>query len=243
MRVVAAMNPTIARITLRGLLGRRRFLLLFPLPVILIGMAWLARSVDAAPADWARPVLLDLGLGAVLPLIALVVGTGVLGSEIDDGTLTHVLAKPLPRWEIVLTKLAVAVSVTTVAAAVPMYLAALLTGSQRLAAGLVIGCLVGAIAYSALFLLLSLLTRRPVLLGLLYVLIWEGVLGNLLSGTRVLSVQQYVITIADRVAASGLIEGRVSPAVALIMSAVFAVGATLLAISRLRIFTVAGDTG
>lgn len=237
------MNPTIARITLRGLFGRRRFLLLFPLPVLLIAVAWLARYAGAQPEQWASPVLLDLGLGAVLPLIALIVGTGVLGSEIDDGTLTHVLAKPLPRREIVLTKLAVAATVTAVAAAIPLFVAGLLAGSAGLAGGLVIGCLVGAVAYTALFLLLSLLTRRPVLLGLLYVLVWEGVLGNALSGTRVLSIQQYVISIADRVSGSGLIEGRVSPPVALIMSAVFAVGATALAVSRLRVFTVAGDTG
>ena len=45
--------------------------------------------------------------------------------------------------------------------------------------------MVGALAYSALFLMLSLVTRRPVLLGLVYILMWEGLLGNFVSGTRV----------------------------------------------------------
>ncbi len=52
---------------------------------------------------------MGLGLAVVLPVIALIVGTGVLGSEIDDGTLAHILAKPLPRREIVISKLVVAV--------------------------------------------------------------------------------------------------------------------------------------
>ncbi|HLL69652.1 MAG TPA: ABC transporter permease subunit [Micromonosporaceae bacterium] len=237
------MNPTIAMITMRGLLGRRRFLLLFPLPLLLVGAAALARSTGVPPTEWAGHVLVGLGIAVVLPLIALVVGTGVLGSEIDDGTLTHVLAKPLPRWQIVLTKLAVAVAVVTTVTATAGFLAGLLAGSGRLAVGMAVGCLVGAMAYSALFLALSVVSRRPVLLGLLYVLIWEGLLGNLLAGTRSLSIQQYVVTVVGKVAGTDLLGGTVSLRVSLIMAAIFAVAATALAIDRLRSFTVAGETG
>lgn len=235
-------NPTIARITTRGLFGRRRFLLLLPLPVLLVGLALLARGLGAKPGDWSEPVLVGLGFAAVLPVIALIVGTGVLGSEIDDGTLVHILAKPLPRREIILTKLVVAVSVTAVTVGVPMYLAGLVAGSGRLGIGLAVGSLVGAFAYSALFLALSLLTRRPVLLGLLYVLIWEGVLGNLLTGTRMLSVQQYVVAVAAKVGGTDLLTGRVSVPVSLVMAVAFTVGGTVLAIDRLRSFSIAGET-
>ncbi len=235
-------NPTIARITTRGLFGRRRFLLLLPLPVLLVGLALLANGLGADPRDWAEPVLAGLGFAAVLPVIALIVGTGVLGSEIDDGTLVHVLAKPLPRREIVLTKMAVAVAVTAVTVGVPMYLAGLVAGSARVGAGLAVGCLVGAFAYSAVFLALSLLTRRPVLLGLLYVLIWEGVLGNLLTGTRMLSIQQYVVAVAAKAGGTDLLTGRVSVSVSVVMALVFTVGGTLLAVDRLRSFSIAGET-
>ena len=112
-----------------------------------------------------------------------------------------------------------------------------------MAVGLVVGALVGSIAYSALFVALSLLTRRPVLLGLIYVLIWEGLLGNFLTGTRVLSIQQYVIAVADRVSHSATCSTpRSRSPVALGMAFVFAVGATLLAIDRLRSFSVVGET-
>ena len=235
-------NPTIARITVRGLLGRRRFLLLLPLPLLVIGLALLADGFGAKPADWAQPVLVGLGFATVLPVIALVVGTGVLGSEIDDGTLVHVLAKPLPRREIILTKLVVAFVVTAVTVGVPMFVVGLVAGSVTLGVGLVVGSAVGALAYSALFLALSLVTRRPVLLGLLYVLIWEGVLGNLLSGTRLLSVQQYVVAVSDAVADSELLRGTVSVPASLVMAVVFTVGATLLAVDRLRSFSIAGET-
>src|SRR5690348_3888181 len=123
------MNATIAWITARGLFGRRRFLLLIPLPVILLAVAALGRGSNVGADVWAPPVILGLGFGAVLPVIALIVGTGVLGSEIDDGTLTHILAKPLPRSEIVLTKLGVAAGISAAIAGVPMLGVGLLTGS------------------------------------------------------------------------------------------------------------------
>lgn len=236
------MNATIARITIRALFGRRRFLLLLPLPLLVVGLAALSSALGATLSDWGPPVIVGLGLAVVLPVIALVVGTGVLGSEIDDGTLAHILAKPLPRSQIILSKLVVAIAVTFVTTAVPLFAIGLIGGSVSLAIGLAVGALVGSIAYSALFMALSLLTRRPVLLGLIYVLIWEGLLGNVLAGTRALSIQQYVIAIADRVANAEALNTTVSFPVAAGMAFVFAVGATLLAIDRLRSFSVVGET-
>ena len=57
-----------------------------------------------------------------------------------------------------------------------------------------------------------------------------------------LSIQQYVITIADRIAPTDLLAGQVSLPVAVIMSAVFTVGCTVVAVDRLRSFSMAGET-
>ncbi|MCF0093946.1 ABC transporter permease subunit [Micromonospora sp. NPDC049114] len=233
---------TVTWITARGLFGRRRFLLLLPLPLVLLGLAILCRSLGVDPGEWGPPVLVGLGLAVVLPVVALIIGTGVLGAEIDDGTVVHILTKPLPRWQIVLPKLAVAAGVTAVTVAVPLYVAGVLADSVRLGLALAFAAALGALAYSALFLALSLVTRRPVLLGLVYVLIWEGLLGNFVSGTKVLSIQQYVIALADRLAPSGLLETSVSVPVASVMTALVSVGFTVLAIDRLRSFSVAGET-
>ncbi|MDT4989467.1 MAG: type transport system permease protein [Micromonosporaceae bacterium] len=235
-------NPTIATITVQGLFGRRRFLLLLPLPVLLVGLALLARGLGAPATDWVEPVVIGLGFAAVLPVIALIVGTGVLGSEIDDGTLVHILAKPLARRDIIITKLVVAVVVTALTVGVPMFAVGLVAGSAKFGLGLAVGCLLGAAAYSALFLALSLLSRRPVLIGLLYVLIWEGVLGNLLTGTRLLSIQQYVVAVSARVGGTDLLSGRVGVPFSVVMALVATAGATVLAVSRLRSFSVAGET-
>ena len=233
---------TVAWITARGLFGRRRALLLLPLPLLLVGLAALCRAYDVRPSDWGNPVLVGLGLAVVLPVISLIVGTGVLGSEVDDSTIVHILTKPLPRRDIILAKLGVAVGVSALTSAVPLFVAGWLAESVSLGAALAVAAAVGAFAYSALFLLLSLLTRRPVLLGLVYILVWEGLLGRFVSGTRVLSIEQYVITIADKIAPTTLLDSKVSLTVAIVMAAIFALGCALASIDRLRSFSMAGET-
>ena len=233
---------TVAYITMRGLFGRRRALLLLPLPLLLVGLALICRAYDVDPQQWGQAVVLGLGLAVVLPVIALIVGTGVLGSEVDDGTIVHILTKPLPRRDIILAKLLVAAGVSAVASAVPLFLAGLMADGVRFGLALSVAAVAGALAYSALFLLLSLVTRRPVLLGLVYILVWEGLLGRFVSGTRVLSIEQYVITIADKIAPTDMLPGKVNLTVAIVMSLIFAIGGTLYAINRLGSFSMAGET-
>jgi ABC-2 type transport system permease protein len=236
------MNATVAALTARALLGRRRFAVLLPLPVLLVGLTALAHGLQPDPVEWGRPIVAGLGFGVVLPMVALIVGTAVLGAEIDDGTIVQVLATPLARRDIVLAKLAVAAGITTAASAVPMFVVGLIIQSTRFGLGLALAAAAGSVAYTAVFLALSLLTRRPVFVGLLYVLIWEGLLGNLLAGSRLLSIQQYALTIAAKAGDSSLLPTRVSLPVAVVMSAVFLVAGTVLAIERLRSFTLTGET-
>jgi ABC-2 type transport system permease protein len=239
---VTVFNPTIAGITVRGLLGRKRSLLLIPLPLVLLFLTAVARTSGVAPKDWADAVLVVLGVGVVMPLTALIIGTSVFGSEIDDGTIVHVLTKPLPRREVVLTKYLVATGISALVSAVSLLAAGIITGSLRLGIGLAVGGVVGTIVYTALFVMASLLIRRSVLIGLAYILLWENLLGSLLSGTRVLSVQQYALTIADRISGSPLLTSHVSLPTSIGLCAAFTAVALLLSIDRLRSFSLAGET-
>ncbi len=63
---------------------------------------------------------------------------------------------------------------------------------QNLGAILLAG-LVGCLAYSSLFLVVGLwLPRRGLLVGFIYVLVWEGILSQISTGLTTFSVHRYV---------------------------------------------------
>lgn len=194
------MNATIAGLTVRTLLGRRRALLLVVLPAVLLALAVVLRVTvtEASRVDVAVGLLGTFAIATVVPLLALIAGTGALGGEIDDGSIVYLLTKPVSRHVITVTKLAVAVAVTTLLGALPVLAAGLVLvgGRAGLAVGYGAAALVGGAAYCALFLLLSVLTRNAVVIGLVYTLVWETAVGSLVPGAQALSIQQWSLAVA-----------------------------------------------
>ena len=170
------MTRTLLSLTAHQLLGRRRGILIALLALLPIGLALLFRL--AGDGDGATDFAVDMISGLVftllLPIGALVFGTSALGSEIEDGTIVYLLAQPIARWRIVIVKAAVA-SLATIALTVP---AALLTAvivldgfdSESLWWGATVAAITGSIVYSTLFVGLSTITGRALIVGLVYVL-------------------------------------------------------------------------
>jgi ABC-2 type transport system permease protein len=236
-------NPVIAALTVRSTLGRRRALL-FAIPaVILIALTLILRATHPADgAQWPDHVLGDFGFSVLLPLTALIVGTGVLGAEIDDGSAIHLLATPVPRSSVVVTKFAVAAALTMVFAAVPELVAGLLAPhSGKLALALFVGAIAGSVIYSAVFVMASVLTNRAIAIGLLYVLIWEGLLANVVGGVRILSIAHYGLGIANAIYPDQNLQAGLTLTTSLILGVVVTVGALILATRRLSAFAIKGE--
>jgi ABC-2 type transport system permease protein len=238
------MNGVIAGITLRGMLGRRRALLLVLLPATLLVLAIGITVLGHGDEHVAAVLLQRYGLGTLLPLVALVVTTGVLGTEIDDGSIVFLLSKPVARPVVVHTKLAVAIGLTAVFAAVPVLLAGLIMvgGADNLAVGFGVGALAGVVAYSAIFILINVLTRHAVVAGLLYALVWESLVGGFVPGARELSVQQWALSLANWLMPSTFVASDVAPLAALGLLAAATVVATVFAGQRLRSLSIAGES-
>ena len=236
------MNPTIAMITFRAMLGRRRALLLFLLPAILLFLALALRVAGENDPGVSAGVLQRFGLATLLPLLALIAGTGVIGPEIDDGQITYVLATPVPRRVVVLTKLAVAVALVALFGAVPTLAAGLLmTGTaEGMAPAFTVGVLVGGIAYAAVFVALAVVSRNAVTIGLLYALVWETLLGNFAPGARSASIQQWALSVTDALTGSSYVTSTVGLAVAVPLLAAVTVAGASLAVTRLRSLSIAG---
>jgi ABC-2 type transport system permease protein len=143
----------------------------------------------------------ELVLGVLLPVVALVFGTTAFGGEVEDGTIVYALAKPVPRWQIVLVKFLVSMVVTTAIVAAAELLAwqalrnAELPG--RFLWGFVVAAAVGAAIYCAAFTFIGLVTRRALLYGLLYVIFFENVLARNFEGVAALSAKQFTVSVAQ----------------------------------------------
>jgi ABC-2 type transport system permease protein len=235
-------NATIGMLTVRTLLGRRRAWLLVALPAVLLVLAVILRlTVDASGrSDAASHILGVLGLATVVPLLGLIAGTGAIGGEIDDGSIIYLLAKPVNRHSIVVTKLAVAAALVSALGALPVLVAGwVLVGSQdRLAVGYALGALVAGITYCAVFLLLAVVTRNAVVIGLIYALVWETAIGSIVPGAQTLSIQQWSLALTRIVVGAPAdaldVTAAVRPQISLTLLLVVVVGSTAYAGHRLR---------
>jgi ABC-2 type transport system permease protein len=204
---------TNAAVTARALLGRRRTILMLLLAGAPVLLGLLVRLGGTRPG--ALPSALEgLIVSSVLPLVALVFGTAALGSELDDGTAVHILTKPIPRWTIVLPKVAVAGGLTAVLLFPSTILAGILVGglgSRELGMtfAFAIAVLIGSFVYSAIFVALSAATSRGLVIGLAYSLLWEGLLSGALKGTQLFSVREYIRGMASALAPRGSVDSVV----------------------------------
>ena len=241
------MIGTLVSLTIRGLLNRRRTLLLALVGILLIVVGALSRLADPTADEaltFSGRLLADFGIGVVLPLVAVVIGTAAIGSELEDGTLVYLLAKPIPRWLLAVVKL-LAAWVTVVALVGPaLAVGALVAGGDgQLALAGVAATTIGALEYVAIFLALSLVTGRALVIGLAYVVVWEGVIAGLFAGTRVMSVRQHALAIGDAVRGDGIIPSTLDALPALGVALLVTVLAAAIAIRNLERVELRGETG
>ncbi|GAA1659336.1 ABC transporter permease [Fodinicola feengrottensis] len=235
---MSTVNMTVVSLTSRVLLGRRRGVFLLILPAILVLLAIGLRIYAGQSVEIASQVLSVFAVGTVVPLLGLIIGTGVIGPEIDDGSIVYILSKPVSRLTIVLSKLALAIGCVIVFAGIPTLIAGLIMAGLQggFAVGFAVGAVLAGIAYCAIFVLLAVITKHAVVIGLFYALIWESLIGNFVPGAQVLSVQRWaqsVTDLIDKVQPTG-----VGPAVGIPLLIVAAVAATWYAGRRLRSLTL-----
>lgn len=243
------MNGVVAAITLRQLVSRRRTALLLLLGGIMVLVAFILRlSLDEVYWQlYTSRLLANFGIAVLMPLVALLFGTGAIGGELDEGTAVYLLAKPVNRWMILVTKLAVAAVASVLLTCLPVLLAGLILDgglADGLVIGFTVGAAVGSVVYCAMFVALSLVTSRALVFGLGYVLIWEGLLSGLFAGTRTFSIRQQTLALVDAFAdvPPRILEAELALGTALVVGTLILVGATLIAGRRLAEIEIAGDS-
>ena len=192
------MGPILS-LTLRALARSRRVLVVVALLAVpvLLALIYVASEGKSQGEDFVIQLFVTLVMPILLPLTALIFATSALGGEIEDRTLSYLTLKPVSRVTIIAAKLLASALVTTVlvevALAATYFLGTQGTGALQNLGAILLAGLFGCLAYSSGFLLLGLwLPRRGLLVGFLYVLLWEGIFSQLSTGLAIFSVRRYV---------------------------------------------------
>ncbi len=200
---------TLYLLTLRQHLHGRRWIaaaLLFLLPA---GMAVVIRLTGAdVPSLFLEFVLLWILVPqALLPLVALLYSSGIIQDEQEEQTITYLLVRPISKPLIYAAKMAatwtttillvVALTVLTYAAIYASAEEGITTVASRCTKTAAILCL-AAIAYCSIFSAISLLTKRTLIVGILYTAIVEGLLASLPLSIRWGTIIYYTRIMAYR---------------------------------------------
>ena len=242
-------HPTIVWLTWRQIFANKRLYLalLFSLAPLLVAYMFRWFSPDVAAESRGFYLLLEreIVLGILLPLAALVFGTNAFGGEIDDGTLLYLLVKPVARWRVVLSKYVVAALSAFVLMLPGIFLPWLAVRTPEIPIAIPVtfvwGAAVGAVLYGAFFTMLGLVQKHSLVVGLMYVVIFEEALARNIAGVRSLSIREFANAVARQVADPALNLGP--PAVTMgtvrAMGAFFLIGGLALAIYKLRNYQMA----
>ena len=188
-------------LSLRQLTGRWRLVLIFLLAALPVGLAIIVSftvSDDATFEEDFIDILLDgMLVAGILPIVTMALSTAVFGNELEDRTLSYLVLRPISRWQIAMPKLLASIAISGPLLIASGVAAALLGFDGSLQAAIAVGTaiLVGVAAYAAIFTWLGLLSNRALAFALIYVLLWEGVIGSFIQGVDYLSVRGYTLAI------------------------------------------------
>jgi ABC-type transport system involved in multi-copper enzyme maturation permease subunit len=226
-------------LTLRQLTGRWRLLIMATLAALPVIMSVFAlRQADApSVAVFEAVVLSSMLAGSILPLVVLAIGGAAFSNEVEDRTIANLTLAPIPRWQIALPKLLAIITIASPSIAVSAFLTGHIAflGDARATIAIVVSSLVAVAMYASVFVWLGLVSTQAIGIGLLYIVLWEGLFARFVAGVRLLSVRYFSIDVMhgldERRFAAG---NHLSLTAVLIVAALIIGGFLFLSVRRLR---------
>ena len=169
------------RLLLRTQITVPRLLGIAALGAIAVLIGVLARWDDNS-AQAVADAVSSYGLGILVPLATLWLGTSAIGDLVEDRLLVYLWLKPVPRWQLPAAAVLATVTVVVPLTAVPLAASTFAAGAADLAVAAFLASTLAALAYAGLFVAAGLWFRRAVWWGLAFVLLWENVVAYTAEG-------------------------------------------------------------
>jgi ABC-2 type transport system permease protein len=185
------------QLTLRQLAGKWRLLVMTVLALMPVAITAIMIGSGDAPSvrEFEMVVLSGMLAGSIAPLVVLATSAAAFGNEIEDRTLANLTLSPIPRWQIALPKLLATITVAgpfiAASAGLTAWIAYL--GDTQAVLAVIASAVIGVAMYAAVFTWLGLVSTQAIGLGLLYIVLWEGLFSGFVAGVRVLSIRHYAL--------------------------------------------------
>lgn len=221
------MTAALYALTLRTHGRRGRLLALFLAGLLAVVVVAAFRGGSANVVDDSTGFIAAYGFALFVPVSCLAIGSAVFGDLTDDSTLVYIWLRPVPRWILVAGPYAATLTITVPVVTVPLIAAAAVSGDADLVSATLLASVVAAVAYSALFLALGLRTKRALLWGIGYILVWEGFVASIGGLASQLAIRSYPESIIADITGrdSSIGDDPLVPAVVIPLVAAFALSA------------------
>jgi ABC-type transport system involved in multi-copper enzyme maturation permease subunit len=191
-------------------------------------------SLDDNPPQAAADHVSAYGLGILVPLAALWLGTSAIGDLVEDKLLVYLSLKPVSRWQLPAAAVLATVSVVLPLTALPLTVSAIVAGAGDVALATLLAASFAALAYAGLFVAAGLWFRRAVWWGLAFILIWENVAAYTAEGAARFTVFGWASSVLGLAHDIHVQFEPGSPAVAFVVLPAIAIAAWLAATWRYR---------
>jgi len=190
----------------RKILFKKRIIIAFLILLTVISVLGYAGSQQTDKLTTGSDLLGLLIVWFFMPAICMIYGCSVIRDEIEDKSITHVITAPINR---ILAYSSYYVSLIICLSLINLIIFSLgfisFFGQKGIDSeaisiyttflGLVI---LGVFIYSALFLLTSVIFKRPIYFGLFFVFIWEGFIGTIPGNIQKISFNFYLRSIGSK---------------------------------------------
>ena len=239
------------RVLVRQVVTPGKLLALGGLGVLMILVGWIVGFAGADQGLSAAELLRDgasyadgFGLIILVPIVSLVFGSAVLGETREDGTLVYLWLRPMNRGPVVAGAAAAAFSAALPLTVIPTVIGGWLAAnrvaeSPDLMMGALWAAALGTVAYSSAFVLVGLLLKKPIMWGIGYVLLWEGLAVGLGDFAARLSLRGYCRSLLVRIVEVDLGFDPYTTTTAVVVLVAVAVVGLVLATVRLNRLEVA----
>ena len=161
----------------------------------LVGLAVLMALLSRSSPDVSE---LERGVGLASAVIsqlvafgALLIASSVLGDLYDNGSIVYVVLRPVSGRVVAAAAWAASCTIVLPAAIAAAASVVLVCGSDGLPAATVGAAVLAVAAYCGLFGLLGVVVRRALPVGVVFIVLWEGVVSRVGTAGAALSVSGY----------------------------------------------------